>query len=277
MAPVRIIDQRSALLSFLDDRRASSPAYRRDRVLSTLSASFAARRLQTRTLFPVYVDPPTSAPSSLPAACSKHSLQNSPSRPRRAAALGGARKTAPTRILSDKVLPCKENEPLRLATPSALGSKSNKPATGLGVGRKTAREALRDVSQEFECPGIEPEGFRDVVRRYLRLFLSSQLTQVLSLPLKTPPPIKLTSVPVKKGLSIFVDPSPSATAAAAARPVSKPAPLDSARPRTLTVYTSPPRKVTVVQPSSITGTVKRGRGLGGVPGLGGNVGRGLRA
>jgi hypothetical protein len=35
--------------------------------------------------------------------------------------------------------------------------------------------------------------------------------------------------------------------------------------------------MTVVQPSSITGTVKRGRGLGGAPGFSGSVGRGLRA
>lgn len=276
MAPVRVLPPWPAPCRLTSGGGPIRP-FDVNRVLITIFA----RHWQTRTLFPVYVDPPTYAASSpLTAACSKLSLQTSPSRPRRAAALGNARAKAPTRILLDKAMPAKENEPLRLATPSALGLKSKKPATGLGIGRKVAREALRDVSQEFECPGIEPEGFRKIVRQHhhhLNLRLGHADQKCYSPYLQTPPPIVLTSGPAKKGPDIFVDPSSGDAAATAAQPTSKPTPLGPARPRTLTVYTSPPRKMTVVQPSSITGTVKRGRGLGGAPGLGGSVGRGLRA
>lgn len=124
------------------------------------SPSLPLARYQTRTgLFPVYVDPPAqSSSSSLTAACSKLSLRSSPARPRRTADTRPA-----TTVLADKALPTKENQPL-CAVPAALG-KTKKPPTGLGVGsRKAGREALRDVSQEFECRGSEPAGFREIVR-----------------------------------------------------------------------------------------------------------------
>ncbi|KAL7416267.1 hypothetical protein BDY24DRAFT_228342 [Mrakia frigida] len=193
----------------------------------------------SKKLFPVFVDSPSttnSLPPSLLEACAGLSLSSS--RPQ---------------LLSTKenvVVP--SGERLALRDKKKASFKSLGACSEVGQPRKR-RIALRDVSQEYDVDGEEPEGFREV-------------------PILKPEP------PSQK-LKIFMDEPaslPPASKSKSQPPPSSSSSHDSSKPssrKTFTVYASPPHPTTLLPPVTTSSTAASKRGRSG--GLGGG-GKGLR-
>jgi len=134
-------------------RRRTGDGAKKSKSSPICSPSFVQQSHPSKKLFPVFIDPPStssSLPPSLLEACASLSLASASSRPH--------------------LLHAKEN--VVAAVPSggrlALGEKKKASFKALGVCSeaeqpKKRRIALRDVSQEYDVDGEEPEGWREVV------------------------------------------------------------------------------------------------------------------